>query len=87
MGLCDSTKQIYFDDSRRGKWWLVPRDGGEPQLVETEPLMIWHYGNAFEDEKTGQHLPGFGIAVYWFGSRATSYFCTLLLNLQFPEHL
>ena len=48
-GLKDQTKQIAFDSASAGKWWLVPRDGGEPRLIDTEPGMIWHYGNAFED--------------------------------------
>lgn len=50
VGMKDQTKQITFDGSKPSKWWLVPRDGGEPQLIEAEPGMIWHYGNAFEDE-------------------------------------
>lgn len=50
MGLKDQTKQIAFDGNSPGKWWLVPRDGGEPVIIDTEPGMIWHYGNAFEDE-------------------------------------
>ena len=51
---------MFFDASLPGKWWLVPRSGGEPVIVETAPGMIWHYGNAYEDEQTGEisGLPG-----------------------------
>ena len=49
-GLKDQTKQIAFDDQSPGKWWLVPRNGDEPVIVETEPAMIWHYGNTHEDD-------------------------------------
>ena len=51
LGLKDQTKQITFEGALPGKWWLVPRSGGTPEIVETEPGMIWHYGNAHEDEE------------------------------------
>jgi len=49
-GICNQTLQIDFDSSSPGKWWMFPRSGGGPQIIETAPGMIWHYGNAHEDE-------------------------------------
>ena len=53
-GQCEQTQQVFFDGSRAGAWVLVPRDGGPIVRVPTEPQMIWHYANAFEDESTGE---------------------------------
>ena len=87
-GLVDSTQQISFDKTSPGKWWLCPRDGGTPIIIENEPSMIWHYGNAFEDEKTGtsafialtsqQFLEPLDIELHIVGTYRHSQSCTIL---------
>ena len=54
-GLCDLTKLVAFNEKRAGKWWLLPRNGGDPVIIESEPSLIWHYGNAFENPTTGNN--------------------------------
>lgn len=55
LGQNEQTQMVKFDNSRPGKWMLIPRGReGEPLIIETPPQFIWHYASASEDPVTGE---------------------------------
>jgi len=49
FGLCGVGECIDFDPSSPTKIYLFPREGGEPEVYETDPCFIFHHANAWEE--------------------------------------
>ncbi|MGD1900616.1 MAG: carotenoid oxygenase family protein [Geitlerinemataceae cyanobacterium] len=52
LGFCGAGQCIKFDPSASTKIYLLPRDGGEPEVYETDPCFIFHHSNAWEEGET-----------------------------------
>ena len=50
LGLKPSIECAYFDKKRKTQIILIPRDGGEPVKMNTDPGFVFHFANAYEDE-------------------------------------
>ena len=49
LGLQSFGESLRWDPSKPTHIVLVPRDGGKPRMVETDPFFHFHVNNAFED--------------------------------------
>ncbi len=49
LGTKPSIECAYFDKRRKIQILLIPRDGGEPVKLETDPGFVFHFANAYED--------------------------------------
>ncbi len=62
LGTSDQTKMVAFDRERPGRWMLVPRGGGDKDVVyiDTPPQFIFHYAAAVETAEGGPISPASG---------------------------
>ena len=49
LGFASFDGALKWDPSKSTKIVLVPRDGGRPRVIESEPFFHFHVNNAFED--------------------------------------
>jgi all-trans-8'-apo-beta-carotenal 15,15'-oxygenase len=49
LGFASFDGALRWDPSKTTRIVLVPRDGGKPRVVETEPFFHFHVNNSFED--------------------------------------
>ncbi len=50
LGLKGAAECIQFNPKQPTKIWLVPRHGGEVQVIDTEACFVFHHANAYEQE-------------------------------------
>jgi all-trans-8'-apo-beta-carotenal 15,15'-oxygenase len=49
LGFTTFDDGVIFDDTKPTSVILVPREGGKPRIIETEPFFHYHINNAFEE--------------------------------------
>jgi len=50
LGLKGAAECIRFDPKQPTKIWLIPRRGGEVQVIDADPCFVFHHANAYEQE-------------------------------------